>query len=122
MPVLRIVAVLHALSLIIGESIRSFGQGRPAAFWLDDMLMGGFLIAAARAMRRDTPRNRAAFAAAWGTNAGMLYGSFFGKVFDPARANPGNIELGLLTVLIGIAFTVSVAGMFAAILLPQSRN
>jgi hypothetical protein len=64
MPALRIVAVLHALSLMIGECWRSWGVGRPVMFVLDDMLMGGFLLAAAWAVRRETVRTRAAFAGA----------------------------------------------------------
>jgi hypothetical protein len=109
---LRIVAVLHALSLMIGESWRSWGVGRPVMFVLDDMLMGGFLLAAAWAVGRETMRTRAAFAGAWGVVTGMLYGSFFGKVFEPARAQAGNWDLGVLTALLGVAFAVSLAGLW----------
>jgi hypothetical protein len=87
---LRVVAAVLALSLMIGELWRSWGAGRHPLFILDDQVMGGFLLAAAWAMRVDTRRNRAAFAGAWGTCAGMLYGSFFGKLVEPASTNPGN--------------------------------
>jgi hypothetical protein len=40
----------------------------------------------------------------------MLYSSFFGKVFEPASANAGNFDLGLLTALIGLAFATAVVG------------
>ena len=60
--------------------------------------------------------------AAWGTNAGMLYSSFFGKVFAPANANSGNFDLGFLTILIGIAFVTAVAGMIASIVLQRDST
>ena len=47
MKLLRIAAILLGLSLIIGEAYRSWGVGRPIAFWMDDMIMGGLLIVAA---------------------------------------------------------------------------
>ncbi|MDQ0463689.1 vacuolar-type H+-ATPase subunit I/STV1 [Caulobacter ginsengisoli] len=118
MTILRIIALIHGLSLIIGETWRSWGAGRPLVFVVDDYLIGGFVILGAWLMRTDTLRNRALFAAAWGANAGMLYGSFFGKLVDPASSNAGNWSIGVLTWLVGLAFVVSVAGMVAAILLP----
>ena len=117
MKALRIVAVLLALSLMLGEAYRSWGADRPVMFWMDDQIMGAMLIAGALLMRRATPLRHAFFAAGWGVNAGMLYGSFFGKVFAPETSNPGNFDMGLLTVLIGLAFATAVCGMIATILL-----
>ncbi|MDB5472459.1 MAG: hypothetical protein JWR84_4019 [Caulobacter sp.] len=119
MPFLRLIAVIQALSLILGETWRSWGAGRPLVFVVDDYLIGGLLLLGAWFMRTDSLRNRALFAAGWGANAGMIYGSFFGKLIDPASSNPGNFDMGPLTGLLGLAFFVSVAGMIAAIILPQ---
>ena len=117
---LRLWAVLLALSLMIGELWRSWGAGRELAFVLDDQIMGAMLIASAWIMRRDTHRNRPFFAAAWGVNAGMLYGSFFGKVFSPEDTNAGNWDLGVLTILVGLAFATSLIGMILSITLPRA--
>lgn len=119
---LRLLAVLLALSLMVGEAWRSWGAGRPAYAWLDDQIMGAMLLAGAWAMARDTLARRAFFAAGWGVNAGMLYGSFFGKVFEPQRTNAGNFDLGVLIWLVGLAFAVSIAGMILTITLPQQRE
>lgn len=116
MRALRLVAIVLGASLIIGEAYRSWGVGRPAAFWLDDMIMGGLLIAAATLVGRPTPRRRALFTGAWGVACGMLYGSFFGKLFDPASDNPGNFEMGTLTALVGLAFAVAVAGFAVSVM------
>ncbi|WGM40484.1 hypothetical protein [Caulobacter sp. NIBR1757] len=119
---LRIIAAIQALSLILGETYRSWGAGRPIVFVVDDYWIGGLLLLGAWLMRTDSLRNRALFAAAWGANAGMIYGSFFGKLIEPSSSNPGNFDMGLLTGLLGLAFFTSVAGMIAAILLPAKRN
>jgi hypothetical protein len=121
MKKLRIVAVLLALSLMIGECLRSWGVGRPVMLVLDDQLMGGFLIVAAWAVRDETLKTRAAFTGAWGVVAGMLYGSFFGKVFEPAKAQAGNWDLGVLTWLLGIAFVVSLCGLWFSMTLPKGK-
>ena len=47
--------------------------------------------------------------------AGMLYGSFFGKLVDLSNSASSNIEIGLLTTLIGMAFVSSLVGMIASI-------
>lgn len=112
---LRIVAMLLGASLIIGEAYRSWGVGRTPTAWLDDMIMGTLLICAAIAAARGGWRRRALFTGAWGFAAGMLYPSFFGKVFDPATSNPGNFSLGTLTALVGLAFAVSVLGFVASL-------
>ncbi|MGL4541445.1 MAG: hypothetical protein ACRCUI_02920 [Polymorphobacter sp.] len=112
---LRIAAMLLGGSLIIGEAYRSWGVGRTPTAWLDDMIMGPLLICAAIAAARSGWQRRALFTGSWGVCAGMLYGSFFGKVFDPANANPGNFSLGILTSLVGVAFAVSVLGFVASL-------
>lgn len=119
MRYLRIWAILLALSLIIGEAYRSWGAGRPVMFWMDDMMMGAMLIAGALLVRCDTHRRRAFFAAAWGVNAGMLYPSFFGKLLTPEETNAGNFDLGLLTLLVGLAFASALIGMVLSIWLPR---
>lgn len=118
MKILRIWAVLLALSLMIGELWRSWGAGREFVFVVDDQIMGALLIVSAYLLKQETARRRAFFSAAWAFNVGMLYGSFFGKIVNPENTNSGNWDLGLLTGLIGLAFVSAIIGMIASILLP----
>ncbi|ATY31679.1 hypothetical protein [Sphingomonas psychrotolerans] len=122
MKLLRILSVLAALLVMTGEGYRSWGAGRPAVFWMDDMLAGTMMIAAAFLVGRPTFATHSFFSAAWGVAVGMLYGSFFGKLYDPASANPGNFSIGVLTWLLGLAFILSIAGLIASILLPNPRR
>ena len=118
MKILRMIAVLLALGLMIGEAWRSWGADRPFIFVIDDFFLGIALLYGAWVMKMDSIRNRAIFAGAWAFNVGMLYGSFFGKIVDPSSSNPGNWDMGILTGLIGLAFATSVAGLVATIVLP----
>lgn len=118
----RLLAAGLSLSLMIGELIRSWGVGRPIMFVLDDFFMGGLLLIGAILMANPTRFRSGVFIAGWGTCAGMLYGSFFGKVFDPASANSGNVDLGLLTGLIGVAFVVSLVGLWGAVAWRSSED
>lgn len=120
--VLQVWALILGASLVIGETIRSWGQGRPLAFVLDDFLIGGGLILGAAFFRADSLRRRAAFAAAWAASAGGLYGSFFGKLLDTTGAGfHSNIPDDLLTGLIGAAYATSLFGMIATIALREPR-
>lgn len=121
MLILRIIAVIQALSLIVGETFRSWGAGRHWLFVVDDYWISALLLAGAVLVKPNDVKTRALFAAGWGANAGMLYGSFFGKLIEPASSNPGNFGMGLLTALIGLAWSVSVIGVIASVMLPARR-
>ena len=116
----RIIAVLLGTSLIVGELWRSWGVGRPILFVIDDIIMGGALIVSAVMLSSDTLSSRAFYASSWGLCAGMLYGSFFSKVVNPEKTVGGNWDASILTVLIGVAFAVSIAGLISSILVQPS--
>lgn len=111
LTILRLVGAGLALSLMIGEAIRTWGTGRPFAFWFDDYWTGGLLLAGAILMARPTPFRSHLFVAGWAACTGMIYVSFFGKIFDPASADGGNLDLGFLTILIGLAFVTALLGL-----------
>lgn len=118
MAILRVLAVVLAVSLMAGELWRSWGTERQLVFVVDDMIIGVLLLAGAWAMARDAVRRRAMFCAAWGFSAGLLYPSFFGKLVAPAEVDSGNWNMSALTVLVGLAFGTSVIGMVASIAIP----
>jgi hypothetical protein len=117
----RIAAALLGSTLMIGELIRSWGQGRNLVFVLDDFCIGIPLVITALLMRKDTKPRRAAFAGAWGATAGMLYPSFFGKLVDQdAAAAATNIPFNTLTAIIGFLFALSLAGLVASVALKSA--
>jgi hypothetical protein len=117
---LRALAVIVALTLMLGEAYRSWGVGRPVYAWIDDQIMGAVLIVGAVLMARPSPQRHAMFTAAWAFNAGMLYPSFFGKLFDPSNSNPGNFSLGFLTLAVGLLFFLAIMGTVASVKLASA--
>ena len=111
----RVWAALLGASSMIGETIRSWGQGRNLLFVLDDFLVGVPLVVTAILMSQPSVARRCAFSASFAASAGMLYGSFFGKLVDPSGPASSNIEVGLLTALIGFAFASSLLGLIASL-------
>lgn len=120
----RWMAGLLGASLMIGETIRSWGMGRPFLFVADDFFIGIPLVVTALLMAQDTPARRAAFAGAWGATAGMLYPSFFGKLIAPTEsaAAETNIPFDFLTAIIGIAFVTALAGLVASITIKRAAK
>lgn len=113
--------MILAIGLMGGEAWRSWGVDRPLVFVLDDMLIGAFLLSTAWLVRVETHRRRAAFSGAWAFATGMLYPSFFTKIFDAPHSEAGNWDLGVLTALIGLCFVTAIVGLAASILLPVRK-
>ncbi|MBE9190786.1 hypothetical protein IQ230_10545 [Gloeocapsopsis crepidinum LEGE 06123] len=111
----RVWAILLGLSLMVGETIRSWGQGRNQLFVLDDFFVGLPLVVTAILMARPSVPRLCAFSSSFAASAGMLYGSFFEKLVDLSKPASSNIEIRLLTALIGLAFTSSMLGIFGSI-------
>src|SRR5262245_11312299 len=114
----RIWAAVLGASLMIGETIRSWGQGRNLLFVLDDFVIGIPLVLTAFLMARPSPARRCAFSA-FAATAGMLYPSFFGKLVDLSQPASSNVEIGLLTGLIGAALLSSLVGLVASVYLAR---
>lgn len=112
---LRLLGAVFAVLLITGELWRSWGIGRPLPLILDDVCMGSFLLFASYAARTPANRSRALLSAAWAMLAGMLYMSFFGKIYAPDSVDSGNWNIAALTILIGVAWLTSLIGLFLSL-------
>lgn len=104
---------------MIGETIRSWGQGRNLLFVLDDFFIGIPLVVTALLMAGPTIARACAFSAALAASAGGLYGSFCGKLVNLSNPADSNIEIRVLTGLIGVAFGASLVGVVASVRLAR---
>ena len=118
----RTIAIVLGSFLMCGEMIRSWGQGRNLLFVVDDFLIGIPLVITGLLMSKRTLARHCAFSAAFAATAGMLYPSFFGKLVEPSAPVSSNINAGLLTTLIGIAFFLSLLGAFCSIYLASRSS
>ena len=114
-------AILLALGLIIGETIRRYGEWGFWARWIDDYIMGLLLIIPAILVFKNKNFGEKLLIAGWSLTVGMTYGSFFSKISPNAKEFQTNIEANSLIFLIGLAFITSIIGLIWILLL-ESKN
>ncbi len=111
----RRLAILAGIVLPLGETARRWHQmGDPQLLfaWLDDWLLGAFLLYGAWRAGRDPAAGQASLAAAWGFTLAIAIGSFLTGVFgaaDPTGA-PRTIVVAIKAVMLlfAVAALVSV--------------
>lgn len=111
MRFIRLYAIIFSVLLIAGELYRSWGIGRPVAFVLDDVLMGLLLLLGGVVFKPRSLFKATLLGAGWAMITGMLYSSFFNKVFAPDKVISGNFDQTFLTYLVGVAFFGSLLGL-----------
>jgi len=112
-------AIILALGLIIGETIRRFGEWGYWARWMDDYLMGLFLIIPGVMILKKIDFGKKILIAGWGINVGMLYGSFFSKVAPNSVEFQSNIQSDFLILLIGLGLLTSITGLLWILILEK---
>src|SRR2546421_11376296 len=75
--------------------------------YIDDFIIGGLLLFAARLAERGRPHGRALLVAAWGILCGGLWGSLFGQIFKTSPPDifglPNMVGVALKLLVFGIA-------------------
>ena len=122
MRALQAAAILLALALVGGETIRSWGADRPLLHIADDWVAGALLLLAAWLTGRPGQVARRGVAAIWGAVAAGTLFSFVAKLIDPDGMTPGTLPPALLTALVGAAFFISLAALIASLLLPVPED
>lgn len=112
-------AIILAIGLISGETIRRYGEWGHWARWMDDYLMGLFLIIPAVLILKKIEFGKKLLIAGWGINIGMLYGSFFSKIDPNSEQFQSNIQSEFLIALIGLALLVSLTGLIWILILEK---
>ena len=100
-------AILFGVALMTVETLRRYGAWGHWSWWFDDYFMGCLLILGAILILKGHRLGRPVLIAAWGFNAGLLYGSFFSKYTSDTTTFQTNINPGLLIPLIGIGFGIA---------------
>lgn len=111
----RGLAVGLGAAMMIGETIRSWGQGRHPVYVLDDFIIGVPLVITAVLAGKPGSRSHAALVASFAACASMLYGSFVSKLINPTRSFDSNIPTGPLTALVGLGFAVALLGLILSL-------
>jgi hypothetical protein len=108
-----------AAALVVVETYRSWGAGRPILTVLDDYVGAALLAWAAWLTARPDERARRIVVAIWGIICGVSLANFSIKILMPDRMTPGNLSPLLLQALVGAAFVLSLIALLATVLLPR---
>ena len=111
----RILAAGLGVSLMVGETLRSWGQHRHPLYVMDDFFVGLPLVFVAVLMGQPTVVRHCCLTGVFAAATAMLYGSYFSKVVDPLQPQASNFDQGLLTNLVGLALLVALIGLIASL-------
>src|SRR5690349_11579702 len=81
--------------------------------YVDDFIIGAFLLYAARAATLQKPNGQILLVAAWAALCGGLYGSFFGQLHKSVDVSGFSNALVILTK--GVLFLVAIGGLITAL-------
>jgi hypothetical protein len=121
----RRLAYLFGIALPVLETFRRFHQlGDPTIWpqWLDDFLLGAFLLAGARLTARHRLENARYLVAAWGVACGMGYYSFFGEMAHLGQTDPAGIPATWVAVIKGVGLALAIAALIGALRIPHPRD
>ena len=114
----RALAYAAGVLLPLLETMRRWhqlGDLRVWPFWLDDWLIGLFLIYGAWQTRSNRDRGRPVLAAAWGFACGMGYASFFSQLVDVANADPSGFPTTTVAAAKGAMLALGISALVATI-------
>jgi hypothetical protein len=114
----RAVALFGGIVLPIVETIRRWhqlGDPRMAPAWLDDWIIGAFLLYGWWRTRDGRAGGRAVLAAAWGVGCGMGYTSFFGQLAELSNPDPSGLPSTAIVATKGVMLTLGVLALVATL-------
>jgi len=120
----RRLALGIGLLLPVAETIRRWRQLDDLSiwpFWLDDFLIGGFLLYAFWRTRLNGFENRRYLAAAWGFACGMAYPSFLAQVTSLDVVDPAPIPSAWVAVIKGVGLTLSTLALAGSLKEVETR-
>lgn len=107
-------AYVMGVTLPLLETIRRGTNFDNIPAYVDDYLIGAFLLLAARAVASGRPKGQAMLVAAWGVLCGGFYGSFFGQIYSSAPDVSG-LANGLVIVVKGALYLIAIAALICSV-------
>ena len=114
----RALAWAGGVLLPVVETIRRWhqlGDPRMLPFWLDDWIIGLFLLYGAWVTREDRESGRPTLAAAWGFACGMGYLSFFSDVMSGNSTDPSGLSSFAVAMIKGLMFGLAISALNATL-------
>ena len=121
----RRLAILIGIAAPSIETVRRWHELRTLTVWwpayLDDVLLGGFLLYGAWRAGTGRPHGRAVLTAAWGFMCGIAYGSVFGQLATLGQPDPSGFSPPLVVAFKALGLALGVAGLVSG-LRPDDRG
>jgi hypothetical protein len=116
LSVSRRLAVVIGVLLPLAETVRRWPlwDEYPPAF-LDDFLIGAFLLYGAWRCSRDPVNGRIVLAAAWSFACGIGYGSFFAHIRYLETPDPSGIPHIWVATILGVGWILCILGLITTI-------
>ena len=83
--------------------------------YIDDFIIGGFLLVAAWYAQQERPYGRALLVAAWGILCGGLWGSLFGQIHNASAHDISGLPNMLVVALKILVYAVAIIGLVLSI-------
>jgi hypothetical protein len=114
----RRLAIVIGVLTPIAETIRRWhqlGDVHLLPFWLDDYLLGAFLLYGAWRTGRDVRSGRPVLAAAWSFTCGMAYCAFFSQLSNMSQPDPGPLSSEWVVAIKGVGLVLATAALVASL-------
>ena len=112
----RRLALVAGVVLPVGETVRRWhqlGDLQMLFAWLDDWLIGAFLLYGAWRVGRDAATGQASLAAAWGFTLAIATGSFLTGVFG--GPDPTGASRAVVVAIKAVMLTLAVAALVSVL-------
>lgn len=111
----RRLAIIAGVLLPLLELVRRRSELQLWWHWIDDVLIGACLLAAAWAARARPASGRTALAGAWGIASGMGYYSFAGHLLEAQARDVSGLPGWILAAAVGAAWLLAVYALASAV-------
>ena len=114
----RRVAIVFGVITPLAETVRRWhqlGELQYLPFWLDDYILGAFLLYGAYRAGKDAKTGQRFLAAAWGFVCGMVYASFFSQLTQLHEPDPAPIPSVWVAVIKGVGFAIAVLALIGSL-------
>jgi hypothetical protein len=98
----------------VAETVRRWDQIPDlsmAPLWLDDYVLGAFLLYGFSRIRRDPAGGLPFLAIGWAFACGMIYPSFFTQLTRLDQSDPAPVPSLWVAVVKGVAFAIAIAAL-----------
>jgi|SRR6187402_1247584 len=108
-------AYVLGFGLPIVEALRRGTRVFPLSSYVDDYIMGAFLLAAARSVSRGRASGKALLVAAWSALCGGMYYSFFAQLEQGEKADVSGLPNAVVMGVKGAIYAVAIAALLRAL-------